>query len=295
MVGINKFKLSEDYSYLFPYHRFGWKRAIEEISKAIDSSGYIYLEPFFERVFGYERQDSHRVEIYEKNPWVAFVHEPALTGNADSALSVLLLREETKKCLPNLKGIYCLTEAQKKVFSQYEQLKDIPISVLKYPTEYNVPKWDVNKLTYDVYEIGTHYRMSITRGVRLKQARNIIVLNQKEKKLTDEEYDETLSNSIIVEKYFFNTAASTTIVECMAACNPLVVNKIDPIVEYLGEDYPNYYINSNHLYKMFLNKDKLRERLINANLYLKDLAEKRPLSYSKFIKDISNSEVYNSI
>jgi len=292
MAVINKLKLSEDYSYLFPHHRYGWRRVIEEISKATNSCGNIYLEPFTERVFGYNKQDKHRVEIYKNNPWVGFVHEPPTTGILHSALSVLLLTEEFRECLPNLKGIFCLTENQKQAYQNYPQLKNIPISVLKYPTEYNVPKWDKEKLTYDIYEVGSHYRIPILKDLRLKQARQRIVLNKKEKTITDKEYDIILSNSLIVVNYTYNVAASTTIVECLASYNPLFVNKTKSVIEYLGEDYPNYYENKFELYKLFLNKKKLDKKITLANEYLK---KKRPLTYDNFIQDIINSEVYNCI
>ena len=293
MAGINKFKLSQDYSYLFPHHRYGWRRVIEEISKATNSCGYIYLEPFTERVFGYKKQDKHRVEIYKNNPWVGFVHEPPTTGIPGSALSVLLLTEEFRECLPNLKGIFCLTENQKQAYQNYPQLKNIPISSLKYPTSYSVPKWDINKLTYNVYEIGNHYRNPIIKDLRLKAAKQRISLNKKKDKIiSDEEYDKILSNSIVLINYAYNVAASTTIVECMATNNPIFVNKARSVIEYLGEEYPNYFNNTFELYKLFLNKEKLNKKLIEANEYLKKI---RPLTYENFIQDILNSEVYNSI
>lgn len=291
-MDITKLKTSEDYNYLYPHHRYGWRKAIEEVSKLTNNNAKVYLEPFLERVFGYKREDIHRVEIYKKNPWVAFVHEPASTGIVNSSLAALLLTEDLKECLPNLKGIFCLTQNQKEKFDTYPALRGIPISVVQYPTCYEVPQWDINKLNYDVYEIGSHYRMPVLINVRLRQARDIIILKQKEKKITDKEYDIALSSSIIVQKYYYLTAASTTIVECMAACNPLFVNKAKSIVEYLGEDYPNYYNTTIELYNIFKNKDKLNERLISANEYLK---KKRPLNYKNFIKQIIESEVYNTL
>ena len=289
---ISKLKLSEDYSYLFPHHRYGWRRAIQEIEKETNSSGYVYLEPFTERVFGYNREDKRRTEIYKKEPWIAFVHEPATTAIQGSALSVLLHTEDFKKCLPNLKGIFCLTENQKESYKNYSQLNNIPISVLKYPTEYNVPKWDKEKLTYNIYEVGSHYRIPILKDLRLKAANQRILLNKKEKTITDKEYDLILSNSLIVVNYTYNVAASTTIVECLASNNPLFVNKTKSVIEYLGEDYPNYYEKKFELYRLFLNKTKLDKKIVLANEYLK---KKRPLTYDNFIQDIINSEVYNCI
>jgi hypothetical protein len=59
-------------------------------------------------------------------------------------------------------------------------------------------------------------------------------------KVNDETYDKLLRSSLIYVN-FYDCAASNTVVEAIASCSPLLINKLPSIVEYLGEDYPMYF------------------------------------------------------
>ncbi len=55
-----------------------------------------------------------------------------------------------------------------------------------------------------------------------------------------EEYDEELTKNVVFLD-LYDVSASNKIVECIVWASPLVVNKLDAVIEYLGEDYPLYY------------------------------------------------------
>jgi hypothetical protein len=57
--------------------------------------------------------------------------------------------------------------------------------------------------------------------------------------VSNEEYLNILTSSVVFADYI-DCSASNTIVECIATCTPIIVNRHPAIVEYLGDDYPLY-------------------------------------------------------
>jgi len=58
--------------------------------------------------------------------------------------------------------------------------------------------------------------------------------------LNDNQFDELLSKNIVFIK-LIDASAINTLIECIVRNTPIVINKIKPVVEALGEDYPLYY------------------------------------------------------
>ena len=58
--------------------------------------------------------------------------------------------------------------------------------------------------------------------------------------LENNDYLTLLTNNIIFCDYI-DCSASNTIVECIATCTPIILNRLPAIVEYLGDDYPLYF------------------------------------------------------
>jgi hypothetical protein len=54
------------------------------------------------------------------------------------------------------------------------------------------------------------------------------------------EYDEYLSQNIVFID-LFDASANNAILECILRSTPILVNKIEAVVEYLGKDYPLYF------------------------------------------------------
>ena len=57
-----------------------------------------------------------------------------------------------------------------------------------------------------------------------------------------EEYDDLLSKNIIFID-LYDASANTVVVECIARKTPLLVTRLDAVIEYLGKDYPLYFDN----------------------------------------------------
>jgi hypothetical protein len=298
-LSLDKIQIPQETLNLYPHHRFGWRRVIQELNNHCpNSSEATFLEPFFERVFLYN-EDNHRKKIYEKHPWVAFIHEPPKQARLEYnfSLSNHIQNTNLQCCLKNLKGIFTLTNYQKRHYLRLPDLKGMPISNLLYPIEYNI-KWDINNFNYSALHIGSNYRNidffnEYTFADFIKN-KILIGPDSCSRKFDDEEYDKLLTSSFVFQKYF-DCAASTTIIECITTETPIIVNQIEPIEEYLGESYPLFYKSTDELGYFFSSKDIFLNKLIEANLYLKELNSKNLFTYDKFLHDFYHSQVYHSL
>lgn len=84
-------------------------------------------------------------------------------------------------------------------------------------------------------------------------------------RLSDQQYDEMLSDSIVFVEYFA-AAATNTVVECIVRNTPIVINRLPALEEYLGKDYPLFYENFDTAKRLFET-----DRIKAAHEYLKTL------------------------
>ena len=96
---------------------------------------------------------------------------------------------------------------------------------------------------------------------------------------TFEEYDELLSSNIVFVD-FFDAAANNTVLECIIRNTPIIVNKIEGVVDYLGEDYPLYYENLSEVAGLIDG-----QKIMVAHEYLKNMDKTRFL-LSTFISNL---------
>jgi hypothetical protein len=112
---------------------------------------------------------------------------------------------------------------------------------------------------------------------------NIEKLNYNQVKMyytnTIEEYDNILSCNIVFID-LFDAAANNAVLECIIRNTPIIINKLEAVVEYLGNDYPLYFTNLNEINGL-LNI----ENITKAHEYLKKM-DKTDITMDYFIKDI---------
>jgi hypothetical protein len=99
---------------------------------------------------------------------------------------------------------------------------------------------------------------------------------------TFEEYDNFLENNIVFID-LFDAAANNTILECIVRNTPIIVNRCEGVVEYLGEDYPLYFSN---LYEV--NELLSYPNIMKAHEYLKNLNGDSFDTFSKNFINIVN-------
>lgn len=89
-------------------------------------------------------------------------------------------------------------------------------------------------------------------------------------------YDNLLSCNIVFLN-LVDASAINTLIECIARNTPIIINKIPPVIELLGNDYPMYYDNISEVYDLINQKT-----IYNAHKYIKKL-DKSKLNISYFI------------
>jgi hypothetical protein len=98
-------------------------------------------------------------------------------------------------------------------------------------------------------------------------------------KLSNDDYDEILTENIVFLN-LIDASAINVLIECMARETPIVINKIPPVIELLGLEYPLYY-NSLGQVPGLLTLKKIKQ----AHHYLKRL-DKSPISIHTFMHQI---------
>jgi hypothetical protein len=104
---------------------------------------------------------------------------------------------------------------------------------------------------------------------------------------TFREYDELLEKNIVFIE-LIDASANNTILECIIRNTPVIVNKLEAVVEYLGEDYPLYFEKLEDIPFLLTN-----EKIIETHKYLYNL-NKKEYYIDYFCKKIYNV-CYNEI
>ena len=103
------------------------------------------------------------------------------------------------------------------------------------------------------------------------------------------DYDLTLKKNIVFLS-LYDCSACNTVLECIMCANPLVVNRLPALEEYLGAEYPLFYEDINEASK-FLDDDDL---IIKGHEYLLNLDKSR-FSIEFFIRKLTESQVYQNL
>jgi hypothetical protein len=103
--------------------------------------------------------------------------------------------------------------------------------------------------------------------------------------LNNDEYDELLTENIVFIN-LVDASAANTIIECIVRNVPIIVNKIPPVVEYLGKNYPCYYESLREAADKCTDPSMIQ----NAHEYLKNL-DKSFLGIENFVDSLINKLV----
>ena len=98
--------------------------------------------------------------------------------------------------------------------------------------------------------------------------------------LSNDEYDKLLSENIVYIN-LVDASAINTLIECIVRNTPIVINKIPPVIELLGDHYPLYYENNNDVFNLLSNTDNIKK----AYYYIKKLPKNKFL-INTFIDDL---------
>lgn len=302
----------------FSNHRSGWSYCMSKLLPYHSSSGILF-DSFLEKTFCWnvlsEYKGGSSVLPY-KRPWIGVLHNPPNIpewfDNYNSPQAVLD-RNLFKRSLGSCKALIVLSEYLQ---SWLSERVDVPVVSVKHPTEIPNNKWKPENFF-------SKYRKIIQIGYWLRNMESFLSLKHSNKyskvwlpgaydyamqmlsiqekhdrgfyenkyrwssvqvlnHIPNKDYDELLSSSIVFLD-LFDSSANNAVIEPIARNTPILINKIDPVVEYLGVDYPLYYNNIEHAQSLLKDDDLIYQ----AHLYLKNM-DKRWLSGEFFAADVIN-------
>jgi len=247
-------------------------------------------------------------------PWVGIFHHPwnlppwcnprehpgSITSGEDFAMSARTLRLAV-----------ALTEY---LADWLRDILPVPVAVVRYPTEIPARVWTVHafrsnpyprlvslghwcrntRLLYQVPPITGWGKVRILPDFyHVQEWDQLVSLCYADGRLpsrsTQETYveavgfqpaeilDDLLSNNVVVMEVF-DASASTVLVECIARGTPIIVNRHQALVEYLGADYPLYFREPDEI-------PGLLSRVVEAHEYLLGM-DRSWLSGDRFCDDL---------
>ena len=302
------------------FHRSGWGHCLYGLRK-LHKEGGVLLDDFFEQshsVFYADNVKERKIPFMED--WVGFFHNPPNSPrwhNYAHTPQVVFSRPEAKESLKKCKGMFVFTDYLKDWF---DRNLDIPCEVLCHPTEMPEVKFDFDKFSANnnktIIQLGHHLRrllsiqklktdfhkiwfMSCDWAKQLKviecQSHDYptISLNSgsyEEREWVDNDaYDMILSQNIAF-MHLYDSSVNNAVVECIVRETPVLINKIAPIVEYLGKDYPFYFENLEEASKKWQDMALIKE----THEYLNEM-DKQKFSLSEFLTSLTNTEIYKSL
>jgi hypothetical protein len=300
-------------------HRSGWGYAMSALRGLHRRSGVI-LDGFVENSFSWHKDSCLASGIipYIK-PWIGFIHNPPNMpewfGDGHSSNSTIFSQREWMISLDNCKGLFTLSKYHRDALNRV--FPDLPIEALKHPTETPEKKfnwkifngnpdklllqvgWWLRKpfslyqikapgFTKCILETGNPWQHLMKTHLEIPPGidwRSVNQLNFQK----NEDYDDLLSMNIVFLD-LIDSSANNAIIECIVRNTPIVVNRLAPVVEYLGEDYPLYYENFEEADKKLSDLNVLKD----AHEYLIEM-DKSDLTREAFLHSFANSEIYQSL
>jgi hypothetical protein len=288
-------------------HRSGWPFVMEHLRGFHHPEG-VLLDDFVERTIltGGSPQGW-------QEPWVGiFHHPPNLPEWLDSSARIqkIIATPAFQASLPNLRGAVALSE------SLGGWLRDelgCPIIVRKHPTEipqlgFSIERFQAQQAPR-IVQVGWYarnhraiYQAAVPQGFRkvhLLRAGIGKLIERTDQfspyrtrawvgevevlpKLSICEYDELMASSMIFSEYW-DVSASNVVVEAIARCTPLLVNRHPALEEYLGAEYPLFYDDLREVQDLLESPGRIRD----AWRHLFEM-DKSWLSASNFARDISD-------
>ena len=195
----------------------------------------------------------------------------------------------------------------------------VPIISLKHPIDMNVPLFNLSnyientnkmiiqigqqlRIISSIYQlkIDNHKLLWLTGTKKIKYVTSLlqneinyynikIDMESVEMKYIEDhnEYDQLLTCNIVFIN-LHDASANNTILECIIRNTPIIVNRIEPVMEYLGPDYPLYYNSLDEVASLIT-----IENITNGYNYLYNM-DKSDLSFESFNKILFNS-IYQNI
>jgi hypothetical protein len=311
-----KLNLSNPITWNWP--RKEWRYVID-LLKPYHSENGIVVDGFIDATFGYSENDSlNQMTIPYKEDWIGFWHHPPkispwIDKNQYSP-EAIINKESFKASLPNCKGIFTFSNYLSTYLRKH---LDVPIESLIHPTRFSDVLFDFDafKESKQIVQVGSWLRrLSYFYSVEADGYRKIHLMGpgvahnlELELKynpeysinpesvevvdyVDDTEYDALLSKSIVFVN-LYDSSVNNTIIECLVRNTPILVNRIKPVVEYLGKDYPLYYNTASDIPDLVKDVTLIRD----TSQYIQDHPIKKKLTAGYFVQSMLESDIINNV
>lgn len=294
------------------HHRSGWSYVINNLKKLHNKRGVLF-NGFLEEIFYLNKPIKKPfVGVFHNVPFNNTEGTPYDEKYKDTNLDYFM-NDGWDQCEKKCRGIFVFSNF---VANYLKTKTNVPISVLYHPTEFVRGKFSYETFAKNKNKkllfIG-HWMRNYHPFFELKAEnyKRIVLVDTKNKGteidrriienlsnpdvqvenfISNEDYDYCLTQNIVFLN-LFSASANNIVIECMVRNTPLLINKLDAIVEYLGEEYPFYY---NDIEEANL-KLKDFELIEKTNNYLINLSTTRKLSIYHFMQSFINSTVYEQL
>jgi hypothetical protein len=312
------------YNTTFDSHRSGWKYVLDTLSPLHADNG-IQIDGFIDGTFGWSMNWKLKHIPYKK-PWIGFFHNPLRIPpwvkdlNADP--NDLIAEPAFVESLPLCKGIFTFSDY---LTSFLKEKLPVEVETLRHPTEFpeitfsmdaflgekkvvQVGSWLRKLMSFYKFEAPGYTKYHLMGGDALKRFKEELeyygidcknglnALAQKAdvtliSQLDNENFDILLSESIVFVD-LYDSSVNNTIIECIVRDTPILVNRLSPIEEYLGADYPLYYASLDEIPGMLQDMSLIK----SAHLYLKENSTIRnQLKGETFFNSFVNSNIYSRL
>jgi hypothetical protein len=317
-----KVNLADQLNVDFGRHRSGWIFAVRNL-KVLHNPHGVLLDSFIERTFSWHPQGIKP----HLRPWIGFIHvPPQIPGwfSHKQTIEVIFNSEAWKESLPHCRGLFTLSAYHRKYL---EGILDIPVNNLLFPTEISHLKWNWDKFTANkekkIVQVGwwlrklhAIYQLPLPKKQYEKiflsvGHKNLPQLLEKEREillnegtfvdemyetaetvsyLSDHEYDRLLAENIVFV-FLYDASANNTVIECIARNTPILINPLEAVKEYLGDDYPLYYNSLEEAAEKALDLDLIYK----THRYLIDHPIKPKLTGKYFLTSFADSQIYRGL
>ena len=316
-----KIKLIETHkNNAWEFHRSGWGHVLYGLNRLHSTTGVLF-DDFFEQTHSVYYPENVRQETVPfKEEWVGFFHNPPNCPrwqNYAHTPQMVFSRPEAQESMKMCRGIFVCTNYLKDWF---DKNLDVPCEVLCHPTEMPEVTFDFDRFKSNpdkaVIQLGHHLRKLIsiqklkTDMLKIwfmscdwaKQLRNIelqtddyptIMLNRgryDEREWVDNDtYDILLSQNVVFMD-LYDSSVNNAVIECIVRDTPVLINKIPPIVEYLGRDYPFYFEDLDEASRKLHDMDLIKETYEYLNGMNKD-----KFCLNNFLTRLTETEIYKGL
>lgn len=316
-----KIDLGDQAEDFYGKHRCGWTFAVKCLNP-LHTHGGVLLDSFIERTFAWSQQRT----IYSR-PWVGFIHVPPHVPawfQSHQSNDDIFASEAWQRSLPYCRGLFTLSDYHRR---HLKTRLNIPVNHLYFPTEIPAERWSWERFRanasprvvqvgwwlrrihaiFQLSTTGTPFRKIflkvnyfdwddlILRERRILEAKGefeagMYASTDTVQYLPNDQYDRLLSENVVFLN-LYDSSANNTIIECMSRATPILVNPLESVREYLGDDYPLYYESLAEATEILSDP----ERIHAAHRYLDSKEILDRLRPERFLNGFAQSEIYKNL